>query len=182
MFMIDSNSGSLFMIGKPRAESVRSYNLLIRVTDGFHQADTKVILICNTLKFESLSWNGLAKAISLFIRILILSNLRFQFSVRIKDVNDNRPLFESPVYNVSVPEDAKVGTRIMQLTASDGDSDDSNRNLVYSVVQAASKDSLARFTVSDDGKYFTRFWLNPGKNKNYGPLLSLSFEVRIKWI
>ena len=72
-------------------------------------------------------------------------------------MNDNRPQFESSVYNVSVPEDLKVGTRIIHLAANDGDSDDSNRNLVYSVIQAASKDSLARFTVSDDGKYFTRF-------------------------
>lgn len=38
------------------------------------------------------------------------------------DENDNSPLFDPSSYNVQVPENASVGTSVMQVTATDVDS------------------------------------------------------------
>ncbi|XP_076141861.1 cadherin-23 [Alosa pseudoharengus] len=35
--------------------------------------------------------------------------------------NDNRPIFSSPVYNISLPEDTPPGTSLIQIIATDGD-------------------------------------------------------------
>ncbi|XP_062375049.1 cadherin-23 [Sardina pilchardus] len=35
--------------------------------------------------------------------------------------NDNRPIFSSPLYNISLPEDTPPGTSLIQITATDGD-------------------------------------------------------------
>ncbi|XP_048125122.1 cadherin-23-like [Alosa alosa] len=35
--------------------------------------------------------------------------------------NDNRPIFSSPLYNISLPEDTPPGTSLIQIIATDGD-------------------------------------------------------------
>lgn len=46
-----------------------------------------------------------------------------QVYVRIENENDNVPLTEQPVYYPSVPENSPAGTKIIQLNATDDDSD-----------------------------------------------------------
>lgn len=41
--------------------------------------------------------------------------------VKLQDVNDNKPMFIKPVFNVIVPEGTPVGTVIVNVTASDSD-------------------------------------------------------------
>ncbi|XP_043917601.1 protocadherin-10 isoform X1 [Protopterus annectens] len=52
-------------------------------------------------------------------------------TIRVLDSNDNVPVFEQPVYTVSVPENSPVGTMLLQLNASDLD-EGSNGEVVYS--------------------------------------------------
>lgn len=36
-------------------------------------------------------------------------------TIFLNDVNDNPPVFDSPVYEVTLSENAKVGTRVIQV-------------------------------------------------------------------
>lgn len=50
----------------------------------------------------------------------------FQVFVEVEDVNDHLPQTEYPVYRPAVPEDAPVGTTVLELRATDGDRTPSN--------------------------------------------------------
>ncbi|CAL8113890.1 unnamed protein product [Orchesella dallaii] len=51
------------------------------------------------------------------------------------DENDNKPMFDRDVYSIMVPESAKPGTKIGQITAEDPDSNEFGKEgLVYQVV------------------------------------------------
>lgn len=41
--------------------------------------------------------------------------------ISISDVNDNAPVFKVPLYQASIPEDALIGTSVVQISASDQD-------------------------------------------------------------
>ena len=71
--------------------------------------------------------------------------------MKIKDINDHRPQFESTTYNVTIREDLLPSAEIIKLVAVDADSDESNRNLVYRIVDATNEESLTRFKISDEG-------------------------------
>ncbi|MBN3295475.1 PCD23 protein, partial [Amia calva] len=43
-------------------------------------------------------------------------------TVHVEDINDNEPVFERQLYNVSIPEHSPVGSCFLQVTATDGDS------------------------------------------------------------
>ncbi|XP_062332598.1 protocadherin-10b isoform X1 [Osmerus eperlanus] len=51
--------------------------------------------------------------------------------VKVLDSNDNVPVFDQPVYSVSLPENAPVGTLVIQLNATDLD-EGQNGEIVYS--------------------------------------------------
>ena len=51
--------------------------------------------------------------------------------VKVLDSNDNVPVFDQPVYTVSLPENAPVGTLVLQLNATDLD-EGLNGEIVYS--------------------------------------------------
>ncbi|PAA85363.1 hypothetical protein BOX15_Mlig029482g2 [Macrostomum lignano] len=81
--------------------------------------------------------------------------------IRVLDVNDNSPLLESPVFDVTVPEDTPIGTEICRFSATDPDAG-SNGTVRYSVsdtnafsinsntgvLRTASRDLLDRESVS----------------------------------
>ena len=52
--------------------------------------------------------------------------------ITVSDVNDNRPVFQPNVYNVSMPEEISVGGLVTDVTASDPDVGD-NARLVFAV-------------------------------------------------
>ncbi|XP_056456925.1 protocadherin-10b isoform X1 [Gadus chalcogrammus] len=51
--------------------------------------------------------------------------------VKVLDSNDNVPVFDQPVYTVTLPENAPVGTLVIQLNATDSD-EGQNGEVVYS--------------------------------------------------
>ncbi|KAG9344076.1 hypothetical protein JZ751_012556 [Albula glossodonta] len=48
-------------------------------------------------------------------------------TVYVEDVNDNEPVFEKQLYNVSLPEHTPIGTCFLQVTATDADSGEFGR-------------------------------------------------------
>ena len=52
-------------------------------------------------------------------------------SVHVGDVNDHRPTFREPAYRVSVPEDTRGGTPLLQVEARDGDCSPPNNYVTY---------------------------------------------------
>ena len=47
--------------------------------------------------------------------------------IQVKDVNDNRPIFDKNKYEADVPEDLPAGSTIVQVFASDPDEEDNGR-------------------------------------------------------
>lgn len=43
------------------------------------------------------------------------------FRYSLTDVNDNAPQFKVPLYQASIPEDALIGTSVIQISATDQD-------------------------------------------------------------
>lgn len=57
--------------------------------------------------------------------------------VRVKDANDNGPVFDRNHYSTVVEKDVVVGTKIIELHAADPDVDDQEKKLEYSVTGAS---------------------------------------------
>lgn len=53
-------------------------------------------------------------------------------NITIQDVNDNQPIFNQSRYFATVPENATVGTTVLQVSATDNDADDNGR-VEYSI-------------------------------------------------
>ena len=60
--------------------------------------------------------------------------------VRVKDVNDNKPHFVANPYRVSVPENIKVGSRLLRVFAEDMD-DKKNGDVLYKFTEINQRDS-----------------------------------------
>ena len=56
-----------------------------------------------------------------------------QLTIAVIDVNDNAPIFQKKVYQVSVKEDIEIGTAITRVRAMDSDSGSNNKAVVYSM-------------------------------------------------
>uniref|UniRef100_H2ZGK9 Uncharacterized protein n=1 Tax=Ciona savignyi TaxID=51511 RepID=H2ZGK9_CIOSA len=77
--------------------------------------------------------------------------------IRIGDLNDHRPEFEEPVYEGTVLENTPVGTRVMQVTAVDGDIDlDRNGNMIYRIWSSIHPSSQDLFRITSDGVIYTQ--------------------------
>ncbi|XP_055498721.1 protocadherin beta-15-like isoform X5 [Leucoraja erinacea] len=62
-----------------------------------------------------------------------------QVTIRVKDVNDNLPIFSQAVYSVSMVESARIGSLIINLNATDLD-DGPNGEITYSLTNHNSAD------------------------------------------
>ena len=51
-------------------------------------------------------------------------------AVKVKDINDNMPVFDRSNYNIKVAQDTPVGEKIMQISATDVDEGD-NQKITY---------------------------------------------------
>ena len=60
--------------------------------------------------------------------------------ISLGDVNDNPPVFQQPMYTANVPEDALIGTSVLQVTATDADQGFNGR-VRYVLLDAESNDS-----------------------------------------
>lgn len=61
--------------------------------------------------------------------------------ITVKDLNDNAPKFDHPLYNVSLDENVYTGTLVLQLKATDGDDRDNNK-ITYSLEEKGEKNML----------------------------------------
>ncbi|KAJ8404690.1 hypothetical protein AAFF_G00335530 [Aldrovandia affinis] len=83
--------------------------------------------------------------------------------VTVLDVNDNSPRFESPGYTVEVPEDAAVGSLVLEVMASDED-EGSNGQVLYSL----SSDAGGAFVIDKDtGRVTVAMALDREKRASY---------------
>ncbi|CAL8102033.1 unnamed protein product [Calicophoron daubneyi] len=81
-----------------------------------------------------------------------------EIDIDVADMNDNEPYFTAQYYNVSIPEDAKVGTMVFQLLAEDADVED---HLVYSMGSSEESSVMAStFAVETDGRIILRCHLD----------------------
>ncbi|EDV19285.1 uncharacterized protein TRIADDRAFT_62266 [Trichoplax adhaerens] len=72
---------------------------------------------------------------------------RVSVTIDVLDRNDNAPRFESPSYQVSIPEDIPIGTTALQVRAQDNDAS-SNARVTYSIVNSAGINSAFRVGVT----------------------------------
>ncbi|XP_030067038.1 protocadherin Fat 2 [Microcaecilia unicolor] len=66
-------------------------------------------------------------------------------AVNILDANDNAPRFPSLGYQVTIPEDANIGSTIIQVEAEDADIED-NRRIRYSIITPTDKFAIDETT------------------------------------
>ena len=84
-------------------------------------------------------------------------------SIILIDVNDNPPVFNQTNYNVSIPEDLPVGSRVLQVFASDKDNG-GNAQIVYSIdTNTSDTFSIGR----DTGSFFLQKSLDYETTKSY---------------
>ncbi|KAG7471220.1 hypothetical protein MATL_G00122070 [Megalops atlanticus] len=87
--------------------------------------------------------------------------------VTVLDVNDNSPRFESGSYTVEIPEDAAVGSLVLEVTASDED-EGSNSQVLYFL----SSESRGMFSVdAGTGRITTAAALDREKRATYSFLV-----------
>ncbi|XP_054886595.1 protocadherin Fat 2-like [Poeciliopsis prolifica] len=65
-----------------------------------------------------------------------------QANIRVLDMNEHRPFFLKPLYEVRVPEDTSLWKDILQISAKD---DDTNSNLLFSIHSSLHPDSTKFF-------------------------------------
>ena len=86
------------------------------------------------------------------------------FTVKVKDVNDNPPVFDREIYDFYVPENVKIGEVIDQVHATDRDSDYNSR-ISYSFVD---NKYTSLFSISlSEGKIWTRDYLDRETHDTY---------------
>ncbi|XP_076149210.1 protocadherin alpha-3-like [Alosa pseudoharengus] len=95
-------------------------------------------------------------------------------TVHVSDVNDNAPLFPSPVINVYVKENSEVGAVIYTVSAFDSDVDD-NAKISYSILEGSTKSFSANSAVNinqDTGDIYAL------QSFNYEELKTLQLRVQ----
>lgn len=58
-----------------------------------------------------------------------------QIEIIVSDLNDNAPVFSLPIYTVSLPEDAEIGTLVTKMHATDADIG-INRKINYTFIDS----------------------------------------------
>lgn len=64
--------------------------------------------------------------------------------INVIDINDNSPLFLSPSYETTIPENMDVGMSIMKVSAIDKDE---NNRLFYTITAAENEISINKFDI-----------------------------------
>ncbi|CAI9730365.1 cadherin EGF LAG seven-pass G-type receptor 2 isoform X1 [Octopus vulgaris] len=82
----------------------------------------------------------------------------------IRDVNDNAPIFNPKVYNVSVSEEAKHGHQVVVVTATDKD-EGTNAELNYRITKGNTDDAFR--IISTDGTILVAKTLNYREHSRY---------------
>ncbi|XP_056103180.1 protein dachsous-like [Rhinichthys klamathensis goyatoka] len=83
----------------------------------------------------------------------LLKNIR---TLKVQDVNDNPPIFQSKTYSATVSETTAVGSDVLRVIAEDADVSPENSNITYSILPPAPDD----FEVRSDGNIRLKQRLN----------------------
>nr|XP_053631087.1 fat-like cadherin-related tumor suppressor homolog isoform X2 [Cherax quadricarinatus] len=102
--------------------------------------DTGSVMVAGHLDAELKSLYNLTISVTDGVHVVTT-----QLIVSVLDVNDYRPAFSAPNYEVEVGENTAPGTTIFTLTASDPDSD---QHLTFTLINTAHTSSAAKFRVS----------------------------------
>ncbi|XP_037353671.1 protocadherin-18 [Talpa occidentalis] len=92
--------------------------------------------------------------------------------ISISDSNDNSPAFERPSYIIQLPEDAPVGTLLLDLNATDPD-EGANGKIVYSFSSHVSPRIMETFNIDPERGHLTLF-----KQVDYE--LTKSYEIDVQ--
>jgi len=93
--------------------------------------------------------------------------LFFQVYINVIDINDNSPMFLSPSYQTTIPENTEVGMSILKVSAMDRDE---NNRLFYTITAAENRISIKKFDIdSRTGKSTPITGYLSGKNIYNGP-------------
>ncbi|XP_075054823.1 protocadherin Fat 3 isoform X5 [Mixophyes fleayi] len=93
--------------------------------------DTGVLSVVSPLDFE------LTPSFKLTVRAsdsLTSARAEVIVDIGVNDVNDNPPVFQFPSYNATLSESSLIGTPVLQVVATDADSDN-NKVIRYQIVQ-----------------------------------------------
>ena len=96
---------------------------------------------------------------------------RAKVTVTVGDINDNPPRFSKPVYYGAVEENAKFGTTVLQVTATDPDLGQSN---IFYSLEAADASQRRCFRISGNGMITLSCRLDYSKTRFY----SLTVKAR----
>ncbi|KAG7169023.1 fat-like cadherin-related tumor suppressor-like, partial [Homarus americanus] len=102
--------------------------------------DTGGVMVAGHLDAEQKSTYNLTISVTDGVHVVTT-----QLIVSVLDVNDYRPAFSEPTYEVEVGENTAPGTTIFTLTASDPDSD---QHLTFTLINTAHISSATKFRVS----------------------------------
>ena len=131
------------------------YAIITGNNDNIFSIDSKtgVISVSATNKIDYelrtsylLSVSGTNQALKSGIGASSHVTLTADVTLNVADANDNSPLFTQSRYTVNIPEDASVGYKITQLTASDKDSGDNGK-----VSFALDNSQKVPFRITPDG-------------------------------
>ncbi|XP_076056118.1 FAT atypical cadherin kugelei isoform X2 [Oratosquilla oratoria] len=101
---------------------------------------TGAVLLAGTLDAETKEKYNLTVTVTDGVHITYC-----QLLITVMDVNDNRPTFSQPIYEVELSENTNPGTTVFVLHASDLDSD---QHLTFSLVNTAHVASSSKFRIN----------------------------------
>ncbi|XP_017465171.1 PREDICTED: cadherin-86C [Rhagoletis zephyria] len=154
------NNNGTFEITPNVAE--RSTSFLIRVRDN---------VLLDYEERYSVQFQILAQELGPATNLSVAANV----TVYINDVNDNPPIFEHPVYTVELPENMTVGTKVVQVKASDVDKAGLGGRVRYTAILGYLNTSL---NLDAESGLITVSTINHGFDREIMPEYHLYVEAR----
>ncbi|XP_072413112.1 cadherin-like protein 26 [Chiloscyllium punctatum] len=73
-----------------------------------------------------------------------------KYRIKVKDINDNAPIFSHSEYEVNVPENTAEGKEVFRVSATDADEKDNDNSLIsYSLISQKPSKDLSHFHVNN---------------------------------
>ncbi|XP_071125252.1 protocadherin Fat 1-like isoform X4 [Mytilus edulis] len=144
-FQIEENAEIGGFVGMIEATDADFDKLWYHVIDGDedNQFDVKTesgtLLVAKKLDWETKNHYNLTISVTDGIHVTLTT-----VYINVIDINDNSPLFLSPSYETTIPENMDVGMSIMKVSAIDKDE---NNRLFYTITAAENEISINKFDI-----------------------------------
>ncbi|CAH8627106.1 unnamed protein product [Dicrocoelium dendriticum] len=175
-FAIDPTTGVLTSLRSFNREHEEQFNLTVRVSDrgNIHTSNQSSRYAVFGTELDEEEQHMLTGKVHVYIQ----------------DVNDCPPVFTNPLYQLSVPEDAKSNLLLGQINANDSDATEANNQIHYKLRPQTGSSDVQEFRVSPQGYiYVSRGNLDREKVSSYSfflvaidsgiPPLSSSTQVHV---